>query len=236
MPAPTRLRNTMSAVTITTMASRISAAAIASASNSRPKDTERRVTRCSCGCRRDYMFGHCASPSPGGGGGEPAARSESIPRQLPQLRPALRRALDDGLPGHVVGLVEKRLRRRRAEVERLDAGGGLALALGLDDGDFFAVERFEPERRVVEHLALRVVELFPGVEVDEHVDLHAVERRLHAEFRHLLPAEIENAGDRPAVAIDHAALERGVDLARRRGDRRTAERLDHVLVDRRDPD
>ena len=81
-----------------------------------------------------------------------------------------------------------------------------------------------------------VAEPLPGIEIDEHVDLHAVERRLHAEFGHLVPAEIENAGDRPAVAVGHAALEGGVHLARRGGDRGAAKRLDHVAVDRRDPD
>jgi enamine deaminase RidA (YjgF/YER057c/UK114 family) len=58
-----------------------------------------------------------------------------IPRELPQLRPGFRRAPDHGLPSHLVGAIEKRLRRRLPEVEHLDAGGGLALALGLDRGD-----------------------------------------------------------------------------------------------------
>src|SRR3954469_1360190 len=160
----------------------------------------------------------------------------SISRQLTQLRTAFRRPLDHRLPGHVVGAIEKGLRRRRAEVERLDARGGLPLALGLDDGDLLAVEPLEPQRRVGEHLALRVVERLPGIEVDQHVHLDAVERRLHAKLGHLVPAEIENAGDRPAIAVGDAALERGIDLARRGGDGGAAERLDHIAVDRGDPD
>src|SRR4029450_8553522 len=135
-----------------------------------------------------------------------------------------------------VGAVEKRLRGGGPEVERLDTGSGLTLAFGLDDGNLLAIEAFEPQRRVIEHLALGVVESLPGVEIDQHVDLDAVERRLHAELGHLVPAEIENAGDRPAIAVGHAALERGIDLPRRGGDRRTAERLDPVSIDRRDPD
>src|SRR5262245_25653392 len=87
----------------------------------------------------------------------------SIPRQLPQLRPSLGRAFDHGLPGHVVGLGEERLRRIGPEVERLDAGGSLPLALGLDHRDLLGIEALEPQRRVIAHLALRVVEPLPGV-------------------------------------------------------------------------
>ena len=42
--------------------------------------------------------------------------------------------------------------------------------------------------------------------------------------------------DRPAIAVDDAALERGVDLARRGLDDRRAERLEEVAIDRRDAD
>ena len=42
--------------------------------------------------------------------------------------------------------------------------------------------------------------------------------------------------DRPAVAVDDAALERGVDLARRGLHDRRAERLEEVAIDRRDAD
>src|SRR5262245_4580310 len=258
---PTVLRNTISAVTTTTMASRISAAPTASASNSRPKACERRGVMAGLGLSgRARESGRPVTPAPATepilrryacapnaglgilgprfhGDDRPVLRRlPSIPRQLTQLGSGLRRALDHRLPRHLVGAVEERLRGGSAEVERLDAGGGLAVALRLDLGDLLGVERFEPQRGVVEHLALGIVEALPGVLIDQHVDLDAVERRLHAELGHLIPAEIEDAGDRPAVAVDHAAFERGVDLARRRGDRRAAQRLDHVAVDRRDPD
>src|SRR6185295_10934587 len=98
----------------------------------------------------------------------PGMTGRSISRQLTQLRTALRRALDHRLPGDVVGAIEKGLRRCRPEVERLNARGGLPLALGLDDGDLLAVEPLEPQRRIAEHLALRVVERLPGIEVDQH--------------------------------------------------------------------
>ena len=42
--------------------------------------------------------------------------------------------------------------------------------------------------------------------------------------------------DRPAVAVDHAALERGVHLARRGGHHGRAHRLEEVAVHRRDAD
>src|SRR5437773_1120873 len=75
----------------------------------------------------------------------PAGRDiPSIPRELAQLWAGVRRAFDHGLPGHLVSAVEKCLRCCRPEVERLDAGGGLALALGLDVGFLLAVEAFEP--------------------------------------------------------------------------------------------
>ncbi len=44
------------------------------------------------------------------------------------------------------------------------------------------------------------------------------------------------AEDRPAIAVGHAALERRIDFTRRRGDRRAAERLHDVAIDRRDAD
>jgi hypothetical protein len=51
-----------------------------------------------------------------------------------------------------------------------------------------------------------------------------------------VPAEIEDAGDWPAIAVDHATLERRVDLTRRRLHDGGAERLEEVAVDRRDTD
>ena len=69
-----------------------------------------------------------------------------------------------------------------------------------------------------------------------HADIDAVEARLHAELGHLLPAQIDDAEDRPAIAIDDAALERGVNLAGRRGDGSAVQCLDEVAIDRRDAD
>src|SRR5205085_8998687 len=123
----------------------------------------------------------------------------------------------------------------RAEVDRLDAGLGLALACCRDDGRVLAIQALQPHGRVAQYLALRVGKALPGIEIDQHVHLDAVERGLEAIFRHLLPAEIENPGHWPAITVDHAAFERGIDLTRRCGDRGAAERLHARLVNRRRP-
>src|SRR5262249_19323747 len=49
-----------------------------------------------------------------------------------------------------------------------------------------------------------------------------------------MPAEIEDAGDRPAVAIDYTAFERGVDLTRCGLHDSRAKRLEEIAVHRRD--
>ena len=70
--------------------------------------------------------------------------------------------------------------------------------------------------------------------VDQHRNFRGVEAGIDAILGLLLPAEIEDAGDRPAIAVDHAALERGVDLARRGLHDGSAQRLEEVAIDRRD--
>ena len=129
------LRSTMSAVTMTTIASSISAATTASASSRRPKACERRVMSRTIRVipRRDRSASPesdspCMESASESGSRASRARNDerSIPRQLPQLGAVLRRALDHRLPGHVVGLREELLAVRGAELDRLDAGLGLA--------------------------------------------------------------------------------------------------------------
>ena len=48
-----------------------------------------------------------------------------------------------------------------------------------------------------------------------------------------MPAEIEDAGDRPAVAVNHSPLQRGIDLAGRGLHDRGSERLEKIAIDRR---
>src|SRR3546814_18921223 len=51
--------------------------------------------------------------------------------------------------------------------------------------------------------------------------------------RHLVPAEDVDPGIGPAIAVDQAALQGGVDVAGRDRRGRAAERLDHRQIDRR---
>src|SRR5262249_59316990 len=62
----------------------------------------------------------------------------------------------------------------------------------------------------------------------------AVETRIDAVFGLLVPAEIEDAGDRPTVAVDHAAFERGVDFPRRGLHNSGAKGLEEIAVHGRD--
>src|SRR5262245_49902344 len=124
----------MSAVTSVTMTSRISAARMASASNSRPKMLEKRVILLLRlilrGIAQRCVSKHGAAPCFETGAPRPpqheAAREgrdrSSIPRQLPQLRRGVGCALDHRLPGDVVRLVEEFLRLGGSEVDWLDAG------------------------------------------------------------------------------------------------------------------
>src|SRR5499426_4127218 len=164
------------------------------------------------------------------------SRKKSIPRELAQLRADLGRPLDHRVPCDLVGAIHEFLRRLRPEVERLDAALGLALDFRLVGRDVLGIQRFEPQRGVDQDLALWFAQALPHVEIHQHVHLDAVEARLHAVFGDLVPAEVEDPAHRPAVAVDHAALERRIDLARRRVDRRAAQRLDDVAIDRGHPD
>src|SRR5262249_58157402 len=69
-----------------------------------------------------------------------------------------------------------------------------------------------------------------------HQDRHfgGIEAGIDAIFRFLVPAEIEDARDRPAVAINDSPLERRINLARRGLNDRRSERLEKIAVDRGD--
>src|SRR5690349_17965178 len=66
----------------------------------------------------------------------------SLARQLLQLGADLGRSLDHRVPGDLVGKLQEPLRLRRAEVERLDAGLGLARDLLLVDRLVLGIEPF----------------------------------------------------------------------------------------------
>src|SRR5262252_7128262 len=204
----------MSADTTATMASRIAEARAASASNKRPKASESAVT---------------ARPNE-------KQRSHSIAGELAQLGADLRRALDHRGPCRLVRHAKEPLGFGGTKIQRRNAGLLLAVDLGLDHGDILVVERLEPRGGIFENLALRVGQSLPGIQIDQHPDLDALERRLQPILRHLVPAEIEDTEDWPTIAVDDAAFERGVDFAGRSGDSRAAQRLNHILVDRGHPD
>jgi len=75
-----------------------------------------------------------------------------------------------------------------------------------------------------------------AVQVDEQRHLGVIEARVHAELRPLVPVEVEDAADGPAVAVDAAALERRVHLAGRGLHDGGAERGEEVAVYRGDAD
>src|SRR3954464_10343106 len=133
-------------------------------------------------------------------------RDASAGEQLLQLRPVLRARLDDARPAHLVRAVEILLRRGRVELDRLDAGLRLALRLVLVVLLPGLVLRLERDRLLHEVVALLRRQRLPLVEVDDQRHLGVVETRVDAVFGVLLPVEVEQRVDRPAVAVDDAAL------------------------------
>src|SRR5690606_6219885 len=73
-----------------------------------------------------------------------------------------------------------------------------------------------------------------GVELD--AELERIEARIDPILGPLLPPEIEDADSGPTVAVDHAALERGVDLAAGGLHDGRAQLREEVAVERRDAD
>src|SRR5262249_23174425 len=221
-PSPT-LRRSTSAPIISVMTSSSPQASTSIASSSRPYQRERVSMKAACSSA-------CA-PSPRTG----EVSLLRLREERLQLRPGLGALADDAVPAGLVGLGDVDLGNARLERDRLHPARRLALRLLL-------ILRRELCRRfllaggacLAQHVLLRVGELVPGRLVDQHRHLGGVEAGIDAVLGLLVPAEVEHAGDRPAVAVDHAALERGVDLARRRLHYGGAERLEEVAVDRRD--
>src|SRR5215813_10179639 len=189
-PSPT-FRKSTSAPIISVMTSKSPQARLSIASSRRPYQRER--------------VSKPLTPAPA----LPRLREKHL-----QLRPGLRALADDAVPTRLVGLGDIGLGHAGIERDGLDAGGrlalGLLLVLGREFGEGFG---FAGGASLAQHVLLRVGEPVPRRLVDQHRHLGGVEAGIDAELRLLVPAEIEHAGDRPAVAVDHAALERGVDLA-----------------------
>src|SRR3990172_1669219 len=156
--------------------------------------------------------------------------------EVAHLRPVLGAHLEDAGPAGLVGPVEVLLRLGALEPDHLDAGLRLTLDLLLRVGLPEVVEALEGEPLAREEVALGGGELVPRVQVDDQRHLGVVEARIDAELGALVPVEVEDAADRPAVAVHDAALERGVHLARGGLHDGGAERGEEVAVHGRDAD
>src|SRR6476620_8671304 len=163
-----------------------------------------------------------------------AFTSIRLGEKLLHLFTVLRALADHPGPAGFVGFVAIELPGGALELDRLDAG--LSLAFGVL-GVFFGENRnrvsFRLLSRLAQQVALRVGEPVPGGFVHQDRYFGGVETGIDAVFRLLVPAEIENAGNRPAVAVNHSPLQRGINLAGRGLDDRGSERLEKIAIDRR---
>src|SRR3990172_4897470 len=166
----------------------------------------------------------------------PIMRRLSLGEEVAHLRPVLGTHLEDAGPAGLVGPVEVLLRLGALEPDHLDAGLRLTLDLLLRVGLPEVVEALEGEPLAREEVALGGGELVPRVQVDDQRHLGVVEARIDAELRALVPVEVEDAADRPAIAVHDAALERGVHFAGRGLHDGGAECGEEVAVHGRDAD
>jgi hypothetical protein len=98
------------------------------------------------------------------------------------------------------------------------------------------VLRLQGQHLLLQEVALLRRELAVRRQVHHQRDLGVVEAGVDAVLGLLLPVQVEDAADGPAVAVDHAAFQRGVDLARRGGDHVGVEGLEEVAVHGGDAD
>src|SRR5512135_349209 len=133
-------------------------------------------------------------------------RGRLLRQKLLKLRAGVGSRLYDAGPAHLIGLVEVLLGRRASEGDRLDAR--FRLALGLLGVDLLPLDvaRLERHALALEEGALRGAKLLPGIEVHRQRDFGIVEAGVHAVLGLFLPAEVEDAVDRPAVAVYHATI------------------------------
>src|SRR3984957_12633201 len=153
-----------------------------------------------------------------------------------ELRPGDGTLTDDAVPPGPVGLRDISVGHRLIELDGLNARCGLTLGFPLvlrrefrDSLGLAALCGF------AQHVFLRLAQPIPRALVDEDRHFRGVEAGIDPVLRFLVPAEVEHAGDRPAVAVDDAALECRVDLARCGLDDGAAEGLEEIAVHRRDP-
>src|SRR5262245_17072271 len=136
----------------------------------------------------------------------PSRPSTGLGEELLQLRAVLRALLDDAGPAGLVGFVAIGGALGPFELDHRNAGGFLLGDVGLVLLCRLRRLPLDPCCRIGNHLLLRVAELVPAGLVDQDAHFGAVETGIDAVLGLLMPAEIEDAGDRPTVAVDHTAL------------------------------
>src|SRR6185312_5680150 len=157
--------------------------------------------------------------------------------KFPELRPVFGTLLDDAFPPGLIGLGPVGLGVGAVELDGLYTGVGLPLRVfGVFSGEFGPSFRLPEIGRLAQHGFLSVVQFVPRRLVNKHRDLGGVEAGIDAIFCFLVPPKIKYAGDRPAITVDNAALERRIDFTWRSLHDSGAERLEEVTVDRRDAD
>src|SRR5215831_2482364 len=128
--------------------------------------------------------------------------SVGLGEEFLQLRAMLRALPQHAGPAGLVGLVVVRLAGGAVELDGLDAGVGLPLGiLGVLLGEDRRRLRLGLPAGLAQHVALRIREPVPHRLVDQDRYLGRVEAGVDAVLGLLVPTEIEDAGDRPAVAV-----------------------------------
>src|SRR5215813_1400440 len=142
----------------------------------------------------------------------------------------LRALADHASPPRFVSLGAKVLAQRNHLNARRLLLGDVGLVLLGNVGSL----RLDPGSGSGDHLLLLIVQLGPGALVDQDADLGTVKSRIDPVFGLFMPAKVEDSGDWPAIAVDHAALQRSIDLARRGLHHGGAERLKEIAIYRGD--
>src|SRR3972149_5984947 len=128
--------------------------------------------------------------------------SFGLGEELPELDTVLRALFQNTSPARFIGLCPEGCCVGALEIDHLDARRLLPRDVDFVRlGDLRGL-RLDPGRRIGDDFLLRGVEPVPGILVDQDAYLGAVEAGVDAKLRLFVPAEIEDPGDRPAVAVD----------------------------------
>src|SRR5262245_28269632 len=119
------------------------------------------------------------------------SRARLLRKECLQFRPMLRALPHYAGPPRLVGLGAKILAQRNDFDARRLLLGDIGLVLLGNIGGL----RLDPGGGIGDDLLLPIVQLGPGVLVDEDADLGAVEARIDPIFGLFVPAQVENARD-----------------------------------------